>query len=86
MWKQIFQLATKLLTLTQEIERNKTELKELRKELRELSSVVEGLAHEMRHTAENERHEREKLILRLQNELLKFERSLPGTKPTDHRS
>jgi len=86
MWKQIFRMATKLLTLTQETERNKTEIKELRKELRELSSLVAGMAHELRRSNENEAHEREKLVLRLQNEMLRFERRLPGIKPTDDRT
>jgi predicted nucleic acid-binding Zn-ribbon protein len=86
MWKQIFRMATKLLTLTEETERNKTEIKELRKELRELSSLVAGIVHELRRASENEAHEREKLVLRLQNEMLKFERRLPSIKPTDDRS
>ncbi len=54
------------------------EIKELRQELDDLTSAVERLAYEVRRNRENEAHEREKLVLRLENELLKFEHRIPG--------
>lgn len=41
---------------------------------------LERLAYEIQKTREEDRHEREKLALRLENELLKFERRLPSGK------
>ena len=78
MWKQIYEALKQLLLLTQQTEQNRVEIKELRQELDDLTSAVELLAYEVRRDRENEAHEREKLVLRLQNELLKFERRLPG--------
>ena len=56
------------------------EIKELRQELKDLIAVVQRLAYEIHRASENEAHEREKLVLRLENELLKFERRLPSGK------
>jgi predicted nucleic acid-binding Zn-ribbon protein len=78
MWKQIYEALKQLLLLTQQTERNRVEIKELRQELDDLTSAVERLAYEVRRDRENEAHEREKLVLRLENELLKFERRIPG--------
>ena len=81
MFKQLYDLIKQLLLLTQETQRNKAEIKELRQELKELTSVVQRLTYEIHRTEENDAHEREKLILRLENELLKFERRLPSENP-----
>lgn len=80
MWREFFKLVKQLVTLAQDTERNKTEIETLREELRELSLTVEGLKHGLRRVVEGEAHEREKLVLRLENELLRFERRLPGGK------
>lgn len=78
MLKHLFDLAKQLLTLVQETERNRTEIKELRQELKDLTLLLQRVMHEQRRQAENETHEKEKLLLRVQNELLKLERRLPG--------
>jgi hypothetical protein len=44
---------------------------------------LSGLAYEVRRVQDEEKHEREKLALRLENELLKFERRLPAGKTTE---
>jgi len=80
MWREVFRLVRQLVTLAQDTERNKTEIETLREELRELSLTVEGLKNELRRVAEHEAHEREKWVLKLENELLRFERRLPGGK------
>ncbi len=96
MWKQLLNLAGRFWRIAEDTEQNKTEIEELRHELRELSRVVDWLvfewrrsaeneAHELRRVAEHEAHEREKLALRLENELLRFERRLPGGKPKGAR-
>ena len=81
MFKQLYDLIKQLLLLAQETQKNKAEIKELRQELKELTAVVQRLAYEIHRTSENETHEREKLALRLENQLLKFERRLPSGNP-----
>ena len=81
MFKQLYDLVKQLLLLARETQQNKTEIKELRQELKDLTAIVQRLAYEIHRTSENETHEREKLVLRLENELLKFERRLPSGKP-----
>ena len=49
----------------------------MQSELKALSVVVRDLIYEMRGNKNDEAHKREKMALRLQNELLKFERRLP---------
>jgi hypothetical protein len=44
---------------------------------------VRELAYEVRRSRENESHEREKLMLKLENEFLRFERRLTSGKPSE---
>lgn len=81
MLKQIYDLLKRLLLVAHESQQNKTEIKELRQELKDLTAVVQRLAYEIHRVSENEAHEREKMALRLENELLKFERGLPAADP-----
>ena len=53
--------------------KNTSEIKELRKELDQLTDIVKYLESGMRRFRDNETHEREKLVLRLENQLLKFD-------------
>ena len=50
----------------------------MRREIYEMARAVERLAYEIKRTQDEERHEREKTALRLEDELLKFERRLPS--------
>ncbi|HZG52568.1 MAG TPA: hypothetical protein VEZ40_10575 [Pyrinomonadaceae bacterium] len=59
-------------------------------QVREVASALERLAYEVHrigekvdYAAKEEAHEREKLALRLENELLKFERRLPPSKEAE---
>jgi hypothetical protein len=73
MWKELLAYFTHLLTLADATEQNRAEIKGIRKELDALTASVQLLAHD-------QRHDMEKLALRLENELLKFERRLPPSK------
>jgi hypothetical protein len=73
MLKKLLDYFTRLLTLAEATRENKTEIAEMRAELRDLALTVQLLAHD-------QRHDMEKLALRLENELLKFERRLPPSK------
>jgi len=77
MWRQLLNLARRFWRLAEDSERNEAAIQELRQDLDRLADQVKGLAFELRRVAENDAHEREKLVLRLENELLKFERRLP---------
>jgi hypothetical protein len=73
MWKKLLAYFAHLLTLAEATRENKAEVKEIRRELRDLTTAVQLLARD-------QRHEIEKLELRLENELLRFERRLPPAK------
>ena len=77
MWKQILDMARRLFVLAEDTKRNQGEIKELRDEMRRLTAAVERLAYEIHRISERETSEREKLILQLENRLLKFEKPLP---------
>ncbi len=73
MWRDVFNFAGRLWGLLEDTRQNKAEIKQMRQELR-------MLAFEVRRLAEHGAHEREKLLLKLENQLLRFERRLPGGK------
>jgi len=77
MFKQIYVFARQLLTPMQDVQKLKAEQKEFRQELRAPIEIVRQLKYEQQRDRENATHEREKLLLRLENALLRFERRLP---------
>ena len=85
MFKQLFDLGRQALFLLRDVEQNKQEIAKLRRELDETNSAVLQLAHEMQHISEREAHERERLALRLENVLLRFERLMPAAKSSRKR-
>jgi len=50
----------------------------MRRDIDEMARAIERLAYEIKRMQDVDQHEREKLALRLENELLKFERRLPS--------
>lgn len=78
MFKQLLTLAQTILTLAKDLEQNRDEIKEVRKDLLNLTLLVQRLSDEIRLTAQHESSEREKLVLQLQNELLKTSNRLPS--------
>ena len=76
MWKSLLDYFARLFKLADATEQNKTEIKEIQRELRDLTATVQYLFHEVRSVRQDQRHDMEKLVLRLENELLKFERKL----------
>ena len=77
MFKQLYALARQLVTLMQDVQELKAEQKEFRQELRALIDIVRQLKYEQQRDRENATHEQEKLLLRLENALLRFEWRLP---------
>jgi hypothetical protein len=65
----------------QDVQKLKADHKEFRQELRDLLDIIRHLKFEQQRDRENATHEREKLLLRLENALLRFERRLPSGSP-----
>ena len=87
MWKQFYDFASQILNLTRRTEQNLAQIQELQKDFAKISTTVadmketlQRVIYELHQVSENDRHEREKMALRLENELLKFERRLPTGK------
>ena len=84
MWKKLLELFRSQVFLARDVQENKENIARLRQEFDELSDLVERLQYELsgeiRSLRAEARHEREKLVLRLENALLKFERHLPPPK------
>ena len=83
MWQKLLDYFTHLLTLAEATQQNKAEIKEIRQELRDLTATVQDLKHELRNTRTHQQHDMEKLMLRLENELLRFERRLSAPKHSE---
>ena len=87
MWKQLSEWLTQMVMLAKETQGNSDDIKQIRREMDEMARAIERLAYEIKRTQDEDRHEREKLALRLENEMLKFERRLPSGdgKTTDNQ-
>ena len=77
MWREIANALKELLLLREHTKRNADDIQEMQKDFKALTAFVERLAYEVRGNRSDEAHERENMALRLQNEMLKFERRLP---------
>ena len=80
MLQKLFELFRSLLFLVRDVEKNKSDITDLQREVKVLSDELVELRSEMQRGFDNERHEREKFMLRVENALLRFERSLPPGK------
>ena len=78
MWQQFFDGIRKLILLQDQTDKNTADIKDLQRDVKALTAAVQQLVYEVRGNKNDEAHEREKMALRLQNELLKFERRLPA--------
>lgn len=74
MWKLLGDFAKRIAFLTQDTQKNKTDIAELQKQVQELTDKMRQIAYENRRDRENAAHEHEKLLLRLEVALLRSER------------
>ncbi|MBI2928131.1 MAG: hypothetical protein HYY24_20870 [Verrucomicrobia bacterium] len=81
MLKQLVELIRSSFLLARDLQENRKAIEDLRREL----DKVEDTLHHVALLIQEERHEREKLALRLENALLRFERRLPPGKPPKDR-
>ena len=90
MWKQLYEIANLLFNLGKDLQQNRNDIKLLetemrdltetmQNEIRQLKTAIQHLAYEVQRSKENEAHEREKLALRLEVEMLRAVKQLPGT-------
>jgi hypothetical protein len=87
MLRQLYDYAKSLLLIKEQTEKNAADIREVRQELKELTAAVQRLAYEIRRVHENEGHEREKMALRLENAMLRFERRLSsGSREADEEA
>ncbi len=77
MFREIANALKELLLLRESTKKNTDDIKDLQKDVKSLTAAVQQLVYEVRGNKNDEAHERENMALRLQNELLKFERRLP---------
>lgn len=71
MWKQLYEWGKWILFLAQETRQNRADMKDLQGEVEKLTAAMQRLAYEVQRNKENEAHEREKMMLKLENEMLR---------------
>ncbi|MDQ2800532.1 MAG: hypothetical protein M3Y13_12945 [Armatimonadota bacterium] len=83
-WRQTYDYARLVFKIAQKTEQHEADIKEMRREIKELTTAVQQLIFERqrdRETAIKDREldakDRELLILRLENQLFRHDRSLP---------
>jgi len=81
MFKSLLDLARQVLFLARDMDETKARVTALQEEVRKLSDVVKLLAFDLERLRGHGQSEREKLELRLENILLRFERRLPPPAP-----
>ena len=77
MWKKLLTLAGHFWRLAEETQRNRKQIEGLQSEVRSIWRAIDLLSMELQRGREGDVHEREKLLLRFENMLLRFERRLP---------
>jgi predicted HicB family RNase H-like nuclease len=76
MLQKLFELFRSLLFLARDVRENRDDIARLKRQVKDLSDELVQMRSDMQRGFENERHEREKFMLRVENALLRFERSL----------
>lgn len=94
MWKQIYEFTKDFLLLSRETQENKADIKEQKSEIKEIRSevkqlrsdfnnlvlLVQKLSFDIQDVSKREESARREMALKLENEMLKFERRLPSGK------
>jgi hypothetical protein len=79
MLKQFVEYVLDLLNTARDTRSNKEAIAQLRREFDELTKAVERISFQLRGLREEERLEREKLVLQIENALLRMEKRLPSS-------
>ena len=76
MWQKLLEVASQVVSLARDTRENREEIKRLRDQLNQTTLLMERVLAEFQRHRENEAHEREKNLLRLENELLRFKEEM----------
>ena len=92
MWKKFLDIFVKVITLVQRSDALDKKVNEQEQEIKQLTVIVQRLAFELQRTndkADNvsvrEASEREKLLLKVENQLLKAQRQIPPPPDDDDK-
>lgn len=77
MWKDLFSWLKTQFNLTYELKQLQRESEESKRRQDEHARTMEKMLFALQRESDHWRHEHEKVMLQLENELLKFERRLP---------
>jgi hypothetical protein len=77
MLKKLFEIVRAQVFLVRDVRETSDKVTHLRQEFDDLADVVVKLQYEVQNLRDEERHEREKVLPKLENSLLKIERQLP---------
>mgnify|MGYP001079819281 CR=1 FL=1 len=86
MWRNLYDLAKRLLNISEGLQQNRADIKEMQKEISLLGSAIQQLHHEiqsvrqeLQHVVTSERQERKTEILQIENAILRSGKQLPPT-------
>jgi len=74
MWKLLGDFAKRIAFLTQDTQKNKTDIKELQEQVQALTEEIREMKFDSRRDRENTAHQYENLVLHLEVALLRSER------------
>ena len=77
MLKSLLEIMKQLLGLSKDTQDNKEANKATQAQLDSVTDTLQRVIFELQRLKENKAHEREKMLLRLENDRLRFERALP---------
>jgi predicted nucleic acid-binding Zn-ribbon protein len=80
MWEKLAGFITAVITLNETLKKNQEEIKQLQMQQVAASEALREIVMQIKHSREIEEREREKIVLALENELLKFQNQLPPSK------
>jgi regulator of replication initiation timing len=81
MFRNLIELVKTVLILSKDLEQNRAEIKELRADVKRLTHALQHLVNEIEIIRQTDAKEHENLALKLENELLRFERKIPSALP-----
>ena len=77
MWKQFADYVIQLVKLKGQTDKNTADIEKILDQMQNLTDNVTRLNYDLQRMEENAAHERDKIILRLENILLRYERQTP---------
>ena len=80
MLRKLLEFVRAQVFLARDVQENKERIARLRHEFDDLTDLVVRLQFEIKGLREEGRHENEKVLLKIENALLKFDKRLPSAK------